>query len=405
LQAVVHSFAEYMAREESLVVHNQRDAGRTSHSFIRRVYIESKLSLAEWGILLKQRSLRTLIINCRTNIECGDLLSSLSSLRVLFIRAADCDQLVPSLYQLKHLRYLHLDCTDMTRLPGGIHRMKFLQHIVLGSGNLENLPSSIINLVHLRTLDISGSNINVVPKGFGRLINLRSLYGFPVHMDVDSGWCSLEEIGPLSQLRNLTLHGLENVPASSLAERAMVSQKMHLDYLELNWSSKESIGSRDEFEKQRTVEDVFEKLSAPSCIYHLWIEGYFGRWLPSWMAPATAFFGTLRYLSLIDLPFCTQLPNGLCQLPCLELLQIDNAPAIKWIGPEFQASWSVGGVADVAFSKLANLYLSDLCEWKEWDWEEQGVDVSAYTIAMPALNILTIQNCNCQAFLTARGML
>jgi hypothetical protein len=98
--------------------------------------------------------------------------------------------------------------------------MKFLQHILIrGSVNLENLSSSIKKLSHPRTLNIYDSNINVtIPKEFGGLENLRVLFGFPVHTDLDGGWCSLEEIGSLSQLRKLGLHGLENVPW--LAERS-----------------------------------------------------------------------------------------------------------------------------------------------------------------------------------------
>ena len=149
---------------------------------------------------------------------------------------------IGSLCQLRHLRYLCLDETNISELPDDIQKMKFLQHILLPwSRNLMSLPGSIVKLMHLRTLDIRGSNKNIViPKGFGQLTNLRTLKGFPVHMDMDGhrAWCSLEDIGPLNQLRQFTLHGLENVASTSLAEMAMViSSKEHLDYLELNWSS------------------------------------------------------------------------------------------------------------------------------------------------------------------------
>jgi len=202
-----------------------------------------------------------------------------------------------------------------------------------------------------------GSHDNVlIPKGFGQLKNLRTLYGFRVHLDKNggTGWCSLEEIGPLSQLRVLTLHGLENVSASSSAGMAMVSSKEHLDYLGLYWSSTGIMGLRDETNKQqqqqRVVEEVIEVLSPPSSIRHLHMEGYFGSRLPNWMmVPATCGFKSLRILRMDKLHYCTQLPDGLCQLPSLETLSIIDAPAIKSVGPEFQSpsSLAVGGGIDV----------------------------------------------------------
>ena len=146
---------------------------------------------------------------------------------------------IGSLCQLRHLRYLCLDETNISELPDDIQKMKFLQHILLPwSRNLMSLPGSIVKLMHLRTLDIRGSNKNIViPKGFGQLTNLRTLKGFPVHMDMDGHgtWCSLEEIGSISQLTHHTLHGLEKLAASSLAEMTtIISSKEHLDYLELH---------------------------------------------------------------------------------------------------------------------------------------------------------------------------
>jgi len=320
---------------------------------------------------------------------------------------------IGSLCQLRHLRYLCLDETNISELPDDIQKMKFLQHILLPwSRNLMSLPGSIVKLMHLRTLDIRGSNKNIViPKGFGQLTNLRTLKGFPVHMDMDGhrAWCSLEDIGPLNQLRQFTLHGLENVAATSLAEMAMViSSKEHLDYLELNWSSSGCVGSRDEMEKQqqqRAAEEVLEKLWPSSSIRHLDIEGYFGCQLPNWMMVQAAWdFKSLRFLMLKDLPCCTRLPDGLRRLPTLESLNIEDAPAIKCVGPEFQSPYSpaVGGGITIsatsrlvaAFTNLTNLYLKGLSEWEEWDWEEQGEDETAdAAMAMPALMSVAMDNC------------
>jgi len=184
----------------------------------------------------------------------------------------------------------------------------------------------------------------------------------------------------------------------------MISSKEHLDYLELHWSSTGFMGLRDETNKQqqqRVVEEVIEKLSPPSSIRHLHMEGYFGSRLPNWMmVPATWVFKSLRLLRMDKLCCCTQLPDGLCQLPYLESLDIGDAPAIKSVGPEFQSPSSLavgGGIVTtgsvVGFPNLATLRLAGLCEWEEWEWEEQGEDATVDAMAMPALKELIIDSC------------
>jgi hypothetical protein len=177
------------------------------------------------------------------------------------------------------------------------------------------------------------------------------------------------------------------VPDSSLAEKAMVSRKEHLDYLQLNWSSSGWMGLRDEMERQHrqhAVEEVLEKLCPPPSVQHLWIEGYFGRMLPNWMTvPATGAFKSLTMLELVDMPCCTRLPDGLCRLPSLKALDIRDAPTIKSVGSEFQASSS-------SFPNLTTLNLEGLSEWEQWEWEDV---MTAHVMAMPSLEGLEIENC------------
>jgi Leucine-rich repeat (LRR) protein len=139
---VVRSFAEFMSKEESLVVQNEQVGDGSRHSHVRRLSIGPTKSTLEWDILERQKSVRTLLINHRINVKPSDSLGSFSTLRVLFICGTDCDRLVDSLCQLRHLRYLHLEYTNISRLPGDIHKMKFLENTVVeGCPNLDHLPS------------------------------------------------------------------------------------------------------------------------------------------------------------------------------------------------------------------------------------------------------------------------
>jgi Leucine-rich repeat (LRR) protein len=418
---VVRSFAEYMAREESAVVVDDKQVatcGGGGGMLVRRLSVGQTVSVVEWATLQRMKSLRTLIINSSIKFQNGgdSLLGSFSSLRVLYIWSADSDRLVASLSNLKHLRLLHLEGTDVSKLPDDIQQMKFLQFInLLYCENLGQLPSSMIKLVHLRSLDITGTNVSVVPKGFGGLTNLRSLYGFPIHVDnidhsssTTSSWCSLQELAPLSQLRQLTLHGLEKVPASTMAEKAFISSKGHLIYIEFNYNSAGGGGVEQQQQQSVIQEEVLEKLCPPtSSLENLTVKGgYAGRQFPTWMhAPASAVdFKSLRFLRLENLPCYTQLPEGLCCLPCLEMLNIEDAPTVKRIGPEFQAPSSspdgdtvVATLAPPPFPKLRVLQLIGLCEWEEWEWNDDGSEQqkgsAKATMAMPYLEILTIDNC------------
>ncbi|OEL15664.1 Disease resistance protein RGA2 [Dichanthelium oligosanthes] len=326
---IVRSFAQHIAREESLVVQREQQTEISSHlgSKLRRLSIESTESISlEWSDLHNYVSLRVfIIINCTINFKPGDSLSSFSNLRVLHIaRLAESD------------------------------------------------------------------------RGFGRLINLRSLFGFPVHTD-DQGedWCSLEELAPLRQLRNLRLEGTEKVNPSYLAAKAMISSKEYLSSLHLNCSnnskSRSANVSNSEQQQQQIIE-VYERLLVPPpCLETLVMESYIGRRLPNWMwAPGAAVaLGHLRYMSLHNLASCIQLPDGLCQIPCLERLEINKAPLIKYVGPEFLHHAGLR----VAFPRLQELVSYGMVEWCDWEWDPlNGVQ------AMPALEVLLVESCKLRSF-------
>ncbi|KAM3405701.1 hypothetical protein ACQJBY_008300 [Aegilops geniculata] len=396
LHDVVRSFAQFMAKEEAFVVQkDQVDITNLlpENKYFCRLSIKATHSELEWTILEKQERLRTLLlIGCE--IQPGGSMATFANLRVLDISSKESDWLVNSLGELRHLRYISFSNTDISRLPGDIHKMRFLEHIHLcNCTKLEKLPDNITKLACLRYLNLLWSNVDVIPRGFGGLTNLRTVFGFPVKMDGD--WCTLVELEALSHLRNLSVQSLENVPGSSVAKRAKISNKKSLEYLDLVCYKEGEKEEEDEvreigLEQQERIEAVFDELCPPPQLEILLISRYFGRRLPNWLhSSAATTFKSLKIITLEHITYCTRLPDGLCMTRSLEKLQVVHAPAIEHIGPEFQTHDAARGAGGVAFPSLRELELEGLCRWNEWEWEEEQSKV----IAMPALERLYLTEC------------
>ncbi|XP_044952066.1 disease resistance protein RGA2-like isoform X2 [Hordeum vulgare subsp. vulgare] len=398
---VVRSFAQFVARDETLAAHSGETNIVTelgAHEF-HRLSLESKaseLNGLDWSSLQAQKTLRVLISVGYINIKPGDSLIHFPCLRTLHIFSAHVVVLLESLQELKHLRYLSIVNADISSLPDSVGKLKFLQYISLRDcKQFVKLPHSILKLGQLRYLNLSGTSINGITRGFRVLTNLRKLIGFPAHVDGD--WCSLEELGPLSRLKVLRLDRLKNITDSSSATKAKLDEKVHLAELSLYCASRlgddgmiKEEGSISEEEKQQ-IEKVFDELCPPPRLENLDINGYFGRSLPRWMMSSSAMpFKSLRNLLIDDLACCTTLPDGLCQLPYLEFIQILRAPAVKRVGPEFMQSYQHHNARPsqmvAAFPRLHEMNLTRMVEWEEWEWEQQ-------VQAFPVLQELTLDRC------------
>ncbi|KAM0923313.1 hypothetical protein ACQ4PT_005618 [Festuca glaucescens] len=423
---VVRSFAQFVSRDEALATHSgETNIGSklSGHKFLR-LSLESKSLESDafffempampqtmhqsmhtadfesngldWSSLQTQTILRTLILVGHISMKSADFLAHFPSLRTLYTYSTGVDELAKYLHEFKHLRYLSLEKSHISSLPDNLGKLKFLQFISLsGSKQLSKLPDSIVQLSQLRYLNFNGTNICSIPRGFCVLTNLRIVIGFPAIEDGD--WCSLEELGPLYQLTKIRLGGLENVTVPSSAAKATLAGKVHLTTLGLSWHSRlrddgkikeEDIVSQEE---QQKTEKVFDELCPPPNLDILSITGYFGRRLPTWMmSSSVAPLKFLRFLMIEDLACCTLLPDGLCQLPYLEFIQINRAPAIKRIGHEFLQSNHhqslVPSNVAVAFPRVHEMNLLRMVEWEDWEWVEA-------VQAFPVLRDLGLQHC------------
>ncbi|RCV41414.1 hypothetical protein SETIT_9G134100v2 [Setaria italica] len=406
---VVRSFTQYIIKDEGILVSDGQDVNRSlSTAKLRHLSISNKA--VGHDTLQKQALLRTLMLfGSSTIVELKDLLNNLSCLRVLHLEDINLVELPDSICHLKHLRSLCLPGTSISTIPQGIGDLKFLQAIDLrGCANIHQLPNSILKLRKLRSLNLNNTAITSVPRGLGKLEDLVKIWGFPTHYSDEStgGWCSIEELRPLSKLQSLEIRCLEKAPSGSMAAKANLSSKHHLTWLDLVFTSRLGdngvVEGNISEEEHRRTEEVLDNLCPPTCMEELDIKGYFARGLPQWMRTMSA-FGSLRRLVLHDHACCPHLPNGLGQLPFLDYFWVNRAPSVQCVGHDFLFP-SLGGQADgkvtrnnnrqphhtsrgagVAFPKLRKVGFEGMLGWTEWEWEH-------HVPAMPALEELTIRN-------------
>ena len=402
---IMHDFAQYMTKNECLIVDVNTLGEATMETSIERVRHLSMMLSEESSFpksIHKAKGLRSLLIDISDpslGAALPDLFKQLTCIRSLDLARSSIKEIPKEVGRLIHLRHLNLAyCRLLESLPETICDLCNLQSLdVIWCRSLKELPKAIGKLIKLRHLRIYGSGVDFIPKGLERITCLRTLDVFTVcgGGENESKAANLRELKSLNHIggklsiRNLG-GGKEDV---SDAAEAQLKNKKRLLILEL-------VFDRERTELQANEGSLIEALQPPTDLENLTIYGYEGLHLPNWMM-------TLTRLKALELHVRTKLevlpPLG--RLPNLESLVLMSLEVRRLdagflgIEKDEKASINDGEIARVtAFPKLKKLEFWHLREVEEWEGIERRVgeeDANTTSIIsiMPQLQDLTIDNC------------
>uniref|UniRef100_A0A8N4IDS5 Disease resistance protein RGA2-like n=1 Tax=Elaeis guineensis var. tenera TaxID=51953 RepID=A0A8N4IDS5_ELAGV len=379
---VLWSFARFLAGDENFFVKDGVEVVNISSSVKRRrlkgrVTEEKRQEFID--ALEEHKSLRTLLLHLEgSQVEENDvnnLIKKTPRLRVLDLSGSRIIKLPDSLGNLMHLRYLNLSDSDIS-----------------------DLPESIGNLVNLQTG-------GYIPTEIANLHRLNTLINFTLrNNNSNSGWCTLEELRSLKELKMLEINALERaLNEGRVGGLNALRDMFQLEVLELRCApyGVDDDGRECDYGEVeiKRIEEVFEATlcpPSPSRLESLTINGFFGLHYPSWIASSSthSLLPELRRLELLLWVICPRLPP-LGKLPNLENLWIEGADAVRKIGTEFwgqepDCSGDQGSGIQISFPKLTTLIFEDMDNWEEWEWEVKDDD---RLIAVPNLKELTLTTC------------
>ncbi|RYR71668.1 hypothetical protein Ahy_A02g005894 isoform B [Arachis hypogaea] len=310
------------------------------------------------------------------------LLAQLKRLRVLPFQSFEIDILPDSIGELIHLRYLNLSGTLIVTLPESMSNLYNLQTLKLAEcEKLKKLPSNMQNLVNLRHLDIEGTDLEEMPKKMSKLKDLQILSYYIAGKHEENG---IGELGELTHLHgSFCLKNLENVKNSGEASNARMDEKIHLNDIDLTWSSFEESEVCD----SQSEKDVLDKLHPHKDLKKLYMCGYRGTMFPDWLGQSSYHNMTELYLS--GCRNCLVLPS-LGQLPSLERLVITDFNKVKKIGGSFYKGDGTHQHQETPFRSLKSLQFFSLSCWEEWESYECDDDDDA---PFPQIEKLSIWNC------------
>ncbi|RVW92100.1 putative disease resistance protein RGA4 [Vitis vinifera] len=376
---IVHDFAQFLTQNECFIVEVDNQKKGSMDLFfqkIRHATLVVRESTPNFASTCNMKNLHTLLAKEEFNISSvlealRNLLRHLTCLRALDLsRNRLIEELPKEVGKLIHLRYLNLSlCYRLRELPETICDLYNLQTLnIEGCSSLQKLPQAMGKLINLRHLEnCNTGSLKGLPKGIGRLSSLQTLDVFIVSSHGNDE-CQIGDLRNLNNLRGgLSIQRLDEVKDAGEAEKAELKNRVHFQYLTL------------EFGKKEGTKGVAEALQPHPNLKSLDIFNYGDREWPNWMMGSS-----LAQLKILEIGNCRRCPclPLLGQLPVLEKLDIWGMDGVKYIGSEFLGSSST------VFPKLKELNISRMDELKQWEIkgkEERSI--------MPCLNHLRTEFC------------
>ncbi|CDP20123.1 unnamed protein product [Coffea canephora] len=330
------------------------------------------------------------------------ILSKISSLKKLDIRSCDktltlsyCElaEIPAEIGSLIHFRHLDLSWNPFVTLSEAICDLYYLETLdIRFCEKLSCLPERIEGFVHLRHLFNHGtSELRQIPQGLGKLTSLCTLTRFITRSNFDD----LSILKDLNQLEILRVVIEGEVDFGS----AELEKKINLREMDLCFR----LGAHF-----IETPSCIETMEPPPNLQRLWLDGYPGARLPSWLL-TKCHANNLTRLSISG-PCNISSLLALWKLSSLEELVLLRVEKLEYLGKEFfgvakalhdnsrdaldtlSNSESSSSAEAIAFPNLKKLYFGYLTNWTNWEDLSKDDEEVAVSI-MPSLEELKIKDC------------
>ncbi|XP_027180836.1 disease resistance protein RPM1-like [Coffea eugenioides] len=153
----------------------------------------------------------------------SEVLGSSKLLKVLDFHGQETQEEIPNeIFKMFHLKHLDLYGTRVERVPKAIGKLQHLEFLDLGDTGVRELPMEILKLQKLRVLrvyqQVDSSDDDYGYHGFKAPSNMGGLLALEIlgYIDASSGSTIVNEIGKLTQLRELQITNLRREDGKEL---------------------------------------------------------------------------------------------------------------------------------------------------------------------------------------------